>query len=103
MSTVNTLQALNVPKKLTTMLDELTELLGSGANAWAVVIKWLGEALTDQFILSRQGERMLRQILTAMGSESLDSGMKQIELRMGPAGERWHAKTLDQSEDCVYG
>jgi hypothetical protein len=96
---VSTLQVLNVPKELTAVLDDLTALLGSGANAWAVVIKWLAEALTDQFIMSRQGERMLRQILTAMESEALDSGVKQIELRMGPAGERWHTKNLDKKEE----
>lgn len=86
---VSTLQALNVPKELTAVLDDLTTLLGSGANAWAVVIKWLADALTDQFILSRQGERMLRQILQSMGSEAQDSGMELIELRMFPTGERW--------------
>jgi len=93
---VSRLQALNIPKELTTALDDLSTSLGSGANAWAVVIKWLAEALSDQFILSRQGERMLRQLLTSMSSDALDIGLKQIESQMGPAGEQWHAGKLDQ-------
>jgi hypothetical protein len=93
---VSRLQALNIPKELTTALDELSTSLGSGANAWAVVIKWLAEALADQFILSRQGERMLRQLLTSMSSDAMDMGLKQIESQMGPAGEQWFTGKLDQ-------
>jgi hypothetical protein len=95
---VNRLQALDIPMNLTVALDELTTSLGSGADAWAVVIKWLAEALSDQFILSRQGERMLRQILKSMSTEALDLGLKRLELQMGPAGERWHSKNLDKQE-----
>jgi len=37
--------------------------LGTGAKAWAVLLQWLAERLTDSFTLSRQGQRLLRQVL----------------------------------------
>jgi hypothetical protein len=41
---------------------------------------------------------MLRQILQSMGSDSLESGMKQIELRMGSAADHWQADSLQEPE-----
>jgi Ca-activated chloride channel family protein len=60
---VNVMQALHIPSELAQVLDDFTVVLGSGAKAWAVVIDWLKENLADQFILSRQGERLLRHVL----------------------------------------
>ncbi|PIQ54380.1 MAG: hypothetical protein COW02_05130 [Comamonadaceae bacterium CG12_big_fil_rev_8_21_14_0_65_59_15] len=60
---VRRLQALNLPADLVSMLEELTVILGTGAKAWAVVLQWLAERLSDQITLSRQSERLLRQVL----------------------------------------
>jgi hypothetical protein len=60
---VSKLQAMNLPAEIVTLLDDLTVVLGTGAKAWAVVLQWLAERLSDQFTLSRQSERLLRQVL----------------------------------------
>jgi Ca-activated chloride channel family protein len=60
---VSALQALHLPTELTKLLDDFTVVLGSGAKAWAVVIEWLAEAMTEQFTLSRQAQRLLRHTL----------------------------------------
>ncbi|MDD3381821.1 MAG: VWA domain-containing protein, partial [Rugosibacter sp.] len=60
---VSKLQAMNLPSEIVTLLDNLTVVLGTGAKAWAVVLQWLAERLTDQITLSRQSERLLRHVL----------------------------------------
>jgi Ca-activated chloride channel family protein len=60
---VSNLQAMNLPADMVSMLDDLTVVLGTGAKAWAVVLQWLVERFSDQIILSRQSERLLRQVL----------------------------------------
>jgi hypothetical protein len=60
---VSNLQAMNLPADMVSMLDDLTVVLGTGAKAWAVVLQWLVESLSDQITLSRQSERLLRQVL----------------------------------------
>jgi len=62
---VSALQALNLPAEVVSLLDELTAALGTGAKAWAVLLQWLAERLTDSFTFSRQGQRLLRQVLKA--------------------------------------
>lgn len=81
---VSTLQNLNTPDELAALLDDLTATLGSGAKAWAVVIKWLAAALTDQIVLSRHGERLLRQILKSMDADALDLAVQQVDKKLGP-------------------
>ena len=61
---VRKLQAMNLPVEMVTLLDDLTVVLGTGAKAWAVVLQWLAERLSDQITLSRQSERLLRHVLT---------------------------------------
>lgn len=60
---VSNLQAMNLPAEIVSMLDDLAVVLGTGAKAWAVVLQWLVERFSDQIILSRQSERLLRQVL----------------------------------------
>jgi len=60
---VSKLQAMNLPTEIVTLLDNLTVVLGTGAKAWAVVLQWLAERLSDQITLSRQSERLLRHVL----------------------------------------
>jgi Ca-activated chloride channel homolog len=60
---VRDMQAMNVPTELVSLLDSLTVILGTGAKAWAVVLQWLAERLSDQVTLSRQSERLLRHVL----------------------------------------
>ena len=60
---VSKLQAMNLPAEIVTLLDDLTVVLGTGAKAWAVVLQWLAERLSDQITLSRQSERLLRHVL----------------------------------------
>ena len=60
---VSKLQAMNLPVEMVTLLDDLTVVLGTGAKAWAVVLQWLAERLSDQITLSRQSERLLRHVL----------------------------------------
>ena len=60
---VSSLQAMNLPAEIVSMLDDLTVVLGTGAKAWALVLQWLIERLSDQITLSRQSERLLRQVL----------------------------------------
>lgn len=60
---VGSLQALNLPAELVSLLDELKVILRTESKAWAVVLQWLAERLSDQMILSRQSERLLRQVL----------------------------------------
>jgi hypothetical protein len=60
---VSKLQAMNLPTEIVTLLDNLTVGLGTGAKAWAVVLQWLAERLSDQITLSRQSERLLRHVL----------------------------------------
>jgi Ca-activated chloride channel family protein len=89
---VSVLQNLNIPDELAAVLDDLTAELGSGAKAWAVVIKWLGAALADQLALSRQGERLLRLILKSMDADELDLAVQEVEKKLGPAGAEWGPK-----------
>lgn len=60
---VSHLQAMNISTEIVSMLADLTVVLGTGAKAWAVVLQWLVERLSDQITLSRQSERLLRQVL----------------------------------------
>ncbi len=60
---VRDMQALNLPDHLTKLLDDFTVILGSGSKAWSVVIEWLSKHLAEQFTLSRQAERLLRNSL----------------------------------------
>jgi len=62
---VSALQALNLSAEVVSLLDDLTAVLGTGAKAWAVLLQWLAERLADSFTLSRQGQRLLRQVLKA--------------------------------------
>ncbi len=86
------LQNLNIPAELAAVLDDLTAELGSGAKAWAVVIKWLSVALVDQFVLSRHGERLLRLILKSMDADALDLAVQQVEKKLGPVSAKWGHK-----------
>jgi len=63
------------------LLDELTADLGTGAKAWAVLLQWLAERLADSFTLSRQGQRLLRQVLKA-----------EDEKLVQALGQKWAAK-----------
>ncbi len=87
------LQNLNIPAELAAVLDDLTAELGSGAKAWAVVIKWLGAALADQLVLSRHGERLLRLILKSMDSDTLVLAVQGVEKKLGPVGAQWGPKS----------
>jgi Ca-activated chloride channel family protein len=60
---VRDLQMMNVPVELVSLLDSLKVVLGTGTKAWAVVLKWLAERLSDQLTLSCQSERLLRHVL----------------------------------------
>ncbi len=60
---VHDMQALNIPDHLTKLIDDFTVILGSASKAWSVVIQWLSEHLAEQFTLSRQAERLLRNSL----------------------------------------
>ncbi len=86
------MQNLNIPDQLAAALDDLTAKFGSGAKAWAVVIKWLGAGLADQLALSRQGERLLRLILKSVDTDALDLAVKDVEKRLGPVGANWGPK-----------
>jgi Ca-activated chloride channel family protein len=86
------MQNLNIPDELAAVLDDLTAKLGSGAKAWAVVIKWLGASLADQLALSRQGERLLRLILNAVDTATLELAVKDVEKKLGPVGVNWGPK-----------
>ncbi|TSA12164.1 MAG: VWA domain-containing protein [Comamonadaceae bacterium] len=86
------MQNLNIPDELAAVLDDLTAKLGSGAKAWAVVIKWLGAALADQLALSRQGERLLRLILKSVDTAAVDLAVKDVEKKLGPVGVNWGPK-----------
>jgi len=69
------------------LLDHLSSALGTGAKAWAVLLQWLAERLTDSFTLSRQGQRLLRQVLKA----------EDAKLVQAP-GQKWAAKV-----DAIVG
>ncbi|MCF8209809.1 MAG: hypothetical protein K9K38_10455 [Rhodoferax sp.] len=68
---VSNLQAMNLPLEIVSMLDDLTEVLGTVAKAWALVLQWLAERLADQITLSGQSERLLRQALKGEETEVL--------------------------------
>ena len=57
------LQALNLSQDLKKLLEDFTVILGDSSKAWAVIIEWLSEQLTDEITLSRQSERLLRHLL----------------------------------------
>ena len=57
------LQALNLSQDLKKLLEDFTVILGDSAKAWAVIIQWLAEQLSDEITLSRQSERLLRHVL----------------------------------------
>jgi hypothetical protein len=86
------MQNLNIPDELAAVLDDLTAKLGSGAKAWAVVVKWLGAALANQLALSRQGERLLRLILNSVDTAAVDLAVKSVEKKLGPVGVNWGPK-----------
>lgn len=75
---VSALQAVNFPAELTKLLDDFTVVLGSGAKAWAVVIEWLAEILSDRFTLSRQAQRLLRHTLKGEDSAILAALRTQL-------------------------
>jgi Ca-activated chloride channel family protein len=60
---VRNLESLELPTELISLLDNLTVILGARTKAWAVVLKWMAEHLSEDITLSRQGERLLRQVL----------------------------------------
>ena len=60
---VRDMHSLKIPDHLTKLLDDFTVILGSGRKAWSVLIEWLSEHLAEQFTLSRQAERLLRNSL----------------------------------------
>jgi hypothetical protein len=95
------MQNLNIPDELAAVLDDLTAKLGSGAKAWAVVIKWLGAALADQLALSRQGERLLRLILKPVDADAVDLAVKDVEKKLGPVGVNWGPKCRSQRKAGV--
>lgn len=78
---VSALQVLNVPVDLTNALTEFAVVLGSDTKAWAVVIQWLTERLADQFKLSRQGERLLRNCLKDEQAAVLTNLHQQLTLK----------------------
>jgi hypothetical protein len=86
------MQNLNIPDELAAVLDDLTAQLGSGAKAWAVVVKWLGAALADQVVLSRHGERLLRQILKSVDTDALDLAIRLVEKKFGSTRAKWGPK-----------
>lgn len=60
---VRNLKAMNLPVELVSLLDNLTVIMGTGDKAWAVVLQWLAERLSDQITLSPQSVRLLRHVL----------------------------------------
>jgi len=68
---VRKLAAMNLPDDLAIMIGDLTAILGTATRAWAVVLQWLAERLTDQITLSRQSERLLRNALKDEAPELL--------------------------------
>ncbi len=60
---VRNLESLDLPDELSRLLEELTGVIGARAKAWAVVLKWLAEHQSQEITLSRQSERLLRQVL----------------------------------------
>jgi hypothetical protein len=60
---VQSLQAMNLPIGLVSLVENLTVILGASSKAWAVILQWFVERLSDQITLSRQSERLLRQVL----------------------------------------
>lgn len=60
---VRDLEANTLPEELTDSLQALSILLGTRGKAWAVVLLWMAEHLSKQITLSRQAERLLRQVL----------------------------------------
>lgn len=80
---VSALQLLQIPAEISNLLDEFTVVLGSGAKAWAVVIQWLVRDLTDQFTLSRQGERLLRHSLKDESAVIVDALIQKLIGTMG--------------------
>jgi Ca-activated chloride channel family protein len=88
---VSTLQSLHIPVEVSNLLDDFTVVLGSGAKAWAVVIQWLARDLADQFTLSRQGERLLRNCLKDESAAIVEALIQQITATMGAVQSAgWH-------------
>ncbi len=75
---VRVMQALNIPDHLTKLLDDFTVVLGSASKAWSVVIDWLSEHLAEQFTLSRQAERLLRNSLKDEDAVILEELKQQL-------------------------
>ncbi len=75
---VRDMQALNIPDHLTKLLDDFTVILGSGSKAWSVVIEWLSEHFSEQFTLSRQAERLLRNSLKSEDAVILEELKQRI-------------------------
>jgi Ca-activated chloride channel family protein len=82
---VRDMQALKVPDHLTKLLDDFTVILGSGRKAWSVVIEWLSEHLAEQFTLSRQAERLLRNSLKGEDAVILEELKQRLAKVIGPA------------------
>lgn len=68
---VGNLESSELPTELGSLLDNLTVILGARAKAWAVVLKWMAEHLSAEITLSRQGERLLRQVLKDVDAKVL--------------------------------
>ncbi len=60
---VSKLEAWNLPAEIAALLNDLTVILGTRTKAWAVVLQWLAEHLSEQITLSRHSERLLLHVL----------------------------------------
>lgn len=91
---VRHMQALNMPESLTKVLDDFTVVLGSSAKAWAVVLQWLGAQLSDQFTLSRQAERLLRNVL----KDETNAILEELKLQLAKSLNKIQATTWHDYE-----
>jgi hypothetical protein len=80
---VRKLESLELPVELISLLDNLTVLIGGRAKAWAVVLQCLAESMTDQITLSRQSERVLRQMLKDIDPFVLEELMQTWTAKIG--------------------
>ncbi len=71
-----------LPVGLTRLLGELEIALGSRAQAWALVLQWLQGRLSDDFVFSRMGARVLRHALKPVDAANLPQGTKQVADRL---------------------
>lgn len=82
---VRDMHALKIPDHLTKLLDDFAVILGSGRKAWSVVIEWLSEHLAEQFTLSRQAERLLRNSLKREDAVILEELKQRLAKVIGTA------------------